>query len=95
MNDGPFTVVNPGGQVYKNPTSAAAVSAACPAGAEGVIISVNTQDARISFDGSVATATNGLMIKAGSQPLFFPIAVDLSIIGLNAAASDISILWVK
>ena len=91
----PVTVVSPGGQVTANPTNAAAVAAACPAGASGVIIAVNTQDARVSFDGSTATAVNGVMIKAGTQPLYFPIAVALSIIGLNAAASDVSILWVK
>lgn len=90
----PVTVV-PSGQVTANPTSAAAVAVACPAGASGVYITVNTQDARVSFDGTAATAVNGVMVKAGTQTLYFPIATALSIIGLNAAASDVSILWVK
>lgn len=91
--EAPYDVV---GQQYKNPSSAAAVAAVRPAGADGVFISVNTQDARVSFDGTTATATNGVMIKAGSTPAFFPVAGnDLSIIGLNASASDVSLLWVR
>ena len=80
------------------PTSAAAVNVAAPAGAAGFWVSVLTQDIRISFDGTAATATNGLAIKAGSQPIFIPIVGDsnnLSIIGLNVAASDVSIIWVR
>lgn len=77
------------------PTSAAAVSEACPAGARGFIISVLTQDARVSLDGTTATATNGLAIKAGSPPAYIPVARNLSIIGLNATASDVSIIWVR
>lgn len=85
------------GQVAIGPTSGgAAIAVSCPPGAAGFFISVLTQDCRVSFDGTTATSTNGVAFKAGSsEPAFFPIAKDLSIIGLNASASDVSILWVK
>jgi hypothetical protein len=83
-------------QDHQAPTSAAAVTEAAPAGACGFWISVLTQDVRVSLDGTVATATNGLAIKAGTQPIFLPFSEhDLSIIGLNATASDVTIVWVR
>ena len=82
-------------QVRAAPTSAAAVAETAPEGAAGFWISVLTQDARVSLDGTTATATNGLAIKAGSPAIFLPIPRDLSIIGLNASASDVSIIWVR
>lgn len=83
-------------QHHQAPTSAAAVSEAVPAGACGFYISVLTEDARVSVDGTPATVTNGIAIKAGTQPIFLPFAEhDLSIIGLNASASDVTIVWVR
>lgn len=83
-------------QHHQAPTSGAAVSEAAPAGACGFWISCLTQDCRVSLDGSAATATNGLAIKAGSQPVFLPFSEkNLSIIGLNATASDVTIVWVR
>lgn len=91
--DGGLSVIS---QSRQAPTSSAAVAETCPAGAYGFFMSVLTQDCRVSFDGTTATSTNGVAFKAGvSEPAFFPIAKDLSIIGLNASASDVSILWVK
>lgn len=83
-------------QHHQAPTSAAAVTEAAPAGACGFWITVLTQDARVSVDGTAATATNGIAIKAGTQPVYLPFSEhDLSIIGLNATASDITIVWVR
>lgn len=82
-------------QVHAAPTSAAAVAEACPAGARGFLISVATQNARVSLDGTTATATNGLVVVAGAPAVYIPIARALSIIGLNATASDVSIVWVR
>lgn len=81
-------------QHHQAPTSTAAVTEACPAGARGFLISCLTQSCRVSLDGTVATATNGLAINAGSPPVYIPVPRDLSIIGLNAAASDVTVVWV-
>ena len=82
-------------QDHAAPTSGAAVAVTCPAGSRGFMVSCLTQDCRISLDGTTATATNGLAVKAGSQPVYIPVARNLSVIGLNASASDITIVWVR
>lgn len=94
MSGGGYSVIT---QTKQTPTSAGAVTETPPDGAVGFYVSVQTQDARISFDGTAATATNGIYFKAGQNtPEFFPIIpASLSIIGLNAAASDITFIWVK
>ncbi len=47
---------------------------AVPKGAAAVILEAATTDARVTFDGSAPSATSGILIKAGLQPVFIPTA---------------------
>lgn len=64
------------------------------AGARGFYISVRTADIYITFDGTTPSATNGLAVAAGQQPVFIPIPKSFKAFG-SAASCPTSVLWVR
>jgi hypothetical protein len=67
-------------------TATAAVS-----GARHVLLSVETTAARVTFDGSTPSATNGHVIPAGAIPLYLPIGRS-SVLKVASSAGTSSIL---
>lgn len=60
--------------------------------ASAVYLSARTNNAYVTFDGSVPTAANGLEVVAGAQPVRLPLppeSVDIKFCSANAAAASI------
>ena len=69
-----------------------------PAGARAVLISVETTDARVTFDGSAPGATLGHVVKAGVNPVVLPvggsgIAPSVKFASTAAAASIVNVTY--
>lgn len=60
--------------------------------ASACFVSVRTNNAYITVDGSTPSAANGLEIIAGAQPLFVPLGREIKAIGA-AANTIVNVLW--
>ncbi len=63
-------------------------------GVHGCFITVDTTDARVTFDGSTPTGSNGLLIKKDLAPIFIPIARRIQFVSSAVANSIVNVLWV-
>lgn len=68
-------------------------TATAPAFAVGCLLTVETTAARVTFDGSTPTSTNGLVIPAGTTPIFIPLGRTIKIRSTAAANSVVNVLW--
>lgn len=69
---------------------------AAPAGAMACLITVETTDARMTFDGSAPSATNGQVMKQGVALVFVPLADQVNGIkwtSTAAAVSTVNVTW--
>lgn len=80
---GGFTAV---GSFIRHTNLSSAQTLTKPAGASGLLIQAKTQNVVISFDGTEATATNGLEIPAGDTWFVTIEGDDVSIIEATASA---------
>lgn len=64
-------------------------------GARAVVISVATNLAYVTLDGSTPSSTNGLKVAAGTAPIFIPVNPRFGIKALSSAAggSIVDVLW--
>lgn len=66
-----------------------------PAGATACVLCVETTSARVTFDGSTPSATNGLVVPSGANPLVLDVRPGAGIkwASTAAAASILNVLW--
>lgn len=65
-----------------------------PAGANAVLLSARTANAYVVWDGSTPSATNGLEIIAGAQPVLIPIGNTIKFIGA-AVNTILNAVWLE
>lgn len=66
-----------------------------PAGTSAVLIGVETTDARITFDGTTPTATNGLVYPKALSPVLVPVGpggLTIKAVATSAATSTVGIV---
>jgi hypothetical protein len=64
-------------------------------GVRGFFISVETTDARVTFDGSTPSATNGHLFYAGNPVAFVPVgSQDVQVLSTASADAVVNITWV-
>jgi len=91
-------VRGPAGDTHVQATSAGTAdikTIAAPKDAVACLIDVATTDARVTFDGSAPSATNGLIVKAGQQPIYVGVGKAVMFASTAAAASIVDLLWLK
>ncbi len=66
-----------------------------PAGANAVLISVETTNARVTSDGTTPSATNGLVYQKDASPVFVPLAETIKFVSTAAANSVLNALWIS
>ena len=53
-----------------------------------------TADAYVTFDGTTPSSSNGLLLKAGTNPIFVPLGAGNSVIAIGAGGtSTINVFW--
>ena len=70
---------------------------AVPANAVGVMLTVATNPAKITFDGTAPSTTNGIAVPTGAYPLFLKVSpgVGLKFVSTIAGNSVVSALFVQ
>lgn len=67
-----------------------------PAGTTAMLLSSKTASARITLDDTAATATNGIIVVAGAQPMFIPVGYPYKVRFVGEAAnSELNVLPLK
>lgn len=66
-----------------------------PDNATGVFMTVLTTDARVTFDGTTPTSSNGLIVPDGGLPTFFPLGRDIIFTSTAGANSVVDVLWIE
>lgn len=66
-----------------------------PANAKGCFICVETNAARVTFDGEAPGSTVGLVFPAGVAPVFVPMASTIKFVSTAAANSVVDVLWIS
>ena len=80
----PAGLVSAGFQKITTNSTATTLNSTCQLG-QALFISVETQNARITFDGSTPAASTGVLLLATNSPYFFE-AVDASTVKIARAA---------
>lgn len=69
------------------------------AGAIGLLLSVKSKAAYVTFDGTTPSSTNGMYFPAETMPVFLPIlpsgGQSLKWISSDVAGSTVDILWLR
>lgn len=73
----------------RNASLGTAVSIAVPAGSTLLLIAAETQDARITFDGTTPTATVGFRLYAGRDPFSFFVNSTMTVKVIEAVAGGV------
>ena len=60
--------------------------------AVGCLISVSVNDAYVTFDGTTPSSTNGLVLKAATNPVFFPLGQTIKVTPATASTT-VNVLW--
>lgn len=81
----PSGLVSVGFQKITTNSTATALNSTCQAG-QALLISVETQNARVTFDGSTPAASTGVLLLATNSPYYFD-AVDASTLKIARAAA--------
>lgn len=90
---GKYDIHTSGAFVQTSTSASVAVTVTPPANATGCIISVDTNDARITLDGTTATTTVGHLVKSGqAYPWYVPLAKPISFIS-TTSTTTISTTW--
>ena len=86
--DASFTPVGTHGQ-YTAGNMDTVQTIAIPSGATKVYLQATAQNARVTLDGTAATATKGFRLVATAQPTLFPVtkATSLQVISETAGAA--------
>lgn len=66
-----------------------------PAGAVACMLTVTTNPARITLDGTTPTASNGLLVPTGAMPLPLSVARTMKFVSSIAANSIVDVLWLN
>lgn len=66
-----------------------------PAGARACLITVETNDARISLHGTTPSATVGHVLKKDQQPLYIPAAVPIKAVSTVAGNAIVNVTWLN
>jgi len=88
----PFQFIAPHVQATSTGT-ADAKTLASPPGAKGFLISVMTNGAYFTFDGTTPSSTDGLHIVAGTAPVFIPIGKSITFASDTAGNAVVSVAW--
>lgn len=75
------------------PDASTVQTALPPAGAVACEINVATTDARVTFNGTTPSSTNGQIVKKDQNPIYKPYAVPIKAVATAAAVSTIDVLW--
>jgi len=88
----PFQFLAPHVQATSTGTADAHTLSA-PAGAKGFLISVMTNGAYFTFDGTTPSSSDGLHIVAGTAPVFIPIGKSITFASDTAGNAVVSLAW--
>ena len=81
----PSGLISAGFQKITTNSTATTLNSTCAAG-QALLLSVETQSARITFDGSTPAATTGVLLIAANSPYFFE-SVDASTLKIARATA--------
>lgn len=65
-----------------------------PALAKACMICVETNGARLTFDGTAPSSSNGLVFPAGVAPIFVPMASTIKAVSTVAGNAVVNVLWI-
>jgi hypothetical protein len=85
-------------QVQLTSTSTSDVkSSVGPVGSDHVLISSETNDARVTFDGSTPSSSNGHVVPKAAIPLYLPLGEGstLKIVSTAAGTSLLNVTWIN
>ena len=80
----PSGLISVGFQKITTNSTATGLNTTCVAG-QALLLSVETQNARITFDGTTPAASTGVLLLATNSPYYFD-AVDASTLKIKGAA---------
>ena len=83
--DVPAGLISAGFQKITTNSTATALNSTCSLG-QALLISVETQNARITFDGSTPAASTGVLLTTTNSPYYFD-AVDASTVKIARATA--------
>jgi hypothetical protein len=63
--------------------------------AHGCIITVETNAARVTFNGDTPAANDGLLVQAAQQPLYLPFAVPFKAVSSIAGNAVVNVTWLS
>jgi hypothetical protein len=93
MAEVPYGLPSTGAHATSSPLATGSGSTITnPLGAHACFITVATQNAYLTLDGTTPSATNGLTLVAGGQPFFLPCGRPLTVLSATAGAV-INVLW--
>lgn len=69
------------------------MTSAAPSGATACLITAETTAPRVTFDGTVPSATNGHLIQLAQNPLFVPCADRVRWVSSAVAVSTVTVTW--
>lgn len=64
-----------------------------PAGAQAMVLTVETTSARVVFDGTTPASDNGIVVAKDAAPLFLPFAADVKWRSTAGTAAVVNVLW--
>lgn len=70
-----------------SPDASTVKTLTCLADVNAVFITVETTAARVTFDGSTPSTTNGIVIQKDSSPLFVPVVAGTQIKWISTAGA--------
>ena len=84
-----------GASAYVQVSTTSTVSTtAAPLSATGCLISIDTTDARLTFDGSTPSSSAGHLVKAGqAYPWYVPLGKTIKHISTTTAAAVLNVTW--
>ncbi|MGB5052680.1 MAG: hypothetical protein WBO46_27260 [Caldilineaceae bacterium] len=77
------------GSHTRNATLSTAVDIAVPVGAVQLIIQAETQNVRLTLDGTTPTATVGFLLTAGATVYTFPVAYGMTVKIIQTTATAV------
>lgn len=64
-----------------------------PAGALACMVTAETTTARVTFNGTVPSSSNGLVVQVAAAPLYLPFAEPITWRSTAGTASILNVLW--
>lgn len=89
-----FATFTSGAHAQGSATTVTPCTLAPPATAVACFVQAVTNDAFVTFDGTTPSSSNGILLKQGTNPIFVPLGVGNSVIGLGSGGTaTINVFW--